>query len=143
MKLIPLLLLLSTSLFALDIDKVVDKIAMIESGNNHKAVGDRGLARGAWQMHEAAWIDADAKLRCGYEWEVYAHDSHIGRMYATMYATIVVWGLEAKLKREPRPEEVYAAWRLGVSGFFKHGGYAGLPKRIKESCERFSNLYNE
>lgn len=140
MRLIPLLLL-STNLLALDIDKLTDSIGMIESGMDHQAVGDNGAARGAWQLHKAAWADAGKRLGLKFDW-AYAHDKGIGRRYAKAYVELTVERLEMRLGREPSPQEVYAAWRLGVGGFMKRGGYARLPLFIKASCERLANLYN-
>lgn len=141
MKLIPLILLLTTNLSALDIDRLVDSIGQIESGMNHQAVGDGGAARGAWQLHKAAWADSGKRLGLKFNW-AYAHDATIGRKYAKAYVEIVVESLKKRLGRDPVPQEVYAAWRLGIGGFFSRGGYEGIPKSVKSSCERLANLYN-
>lgn len=142
MKLIPLLLLLTTNASALNVDKLVDSIGQIESGMDHQAVGDRGAARGAWQLHREAWIDAGKRLKLKFPWP-YAHDASIGRKYARAYAELVIEQLQRKLERDPTVQEVYAAWRLGVGGFFKRGGYAGVSKSIKASCERLANVYSQ
>ena len=39
-------------------EKFAEAVAHVESGKDYAAVGDGGKARGAWQMHEAAWKDA-------------------------------------------------------------------------------------
>jgi hypothetical protein len=39
-----------------------DRVAIIESNYNHLAVGDRYTARGAYQLHEEAWIDGINQL---------------------------------------------------------------------------------
>jgi hypothetical protein len=44
-------------------DDFVHKVAIIESNGVEDAVGDRGLARGAFQFHECAWKDGIAQLR--------------------------------------------------------------------------------
>lgn len=142
MKLVPLLLLLTTNASALNIERLVDSIGEIESGMNHQAVGDNGSARGAWQLHKEAWIDAGKRLGLKFPWP-YAHDGAIGRRYAKAYAELVIEQLQRKLERDPTPQEVYAAWRLGVSGFFKRGGYSGVSKSIKASCDRLANVYNK
>ena len=36
----------------------LDAIAIVESNNNDEAVGDDGMALGAYQIHEAYWEDA-------------------------------------------------------------------------------------
>jgi hypothetical protein len=35
-------------------DDLIDKFAIIESNYNYEAVGDKGKALGAWQMHKQA-----------------------------------------------------------------------------------------
>ena len=42
---------------------LLDRIARVESGNRHHAIGDGGRARGAWQMHKSAWDDTSARRR--------------------------------------------------------------------------------
>jgi len=143
MKAIPLLLLLlSTNLFALNVDKLVYSIGMIESGMNHEAVGDDGHARGACQMHRAAWIDSGNRLGLRDNWWS-AHNPTIGRKYATAYTEILIERLTRHLERKPSPQEVYAAWRFGVGGFMMRGGYAGMPRHVKESCDRLWNIYSQ
>jgi hypothetical protein len=36
----------------------LDRVAMVESNYNYEAVGDKGKAIGAWQMHEDAFREA-------------------------------------------------------------------------------------
>lgn len=43
--------------------RFLQALALVESGANHKAVGDNQRAVGAWQMHYAAWIDSNNWLR--------------------------------------------------------------------------------
>ena len=41
---------------------LADRVAIIESNYNHLAVGDNFTARGAYQLHEAAWVDGIQQL---------------------------------------------------------------------------------
>lgn len=43
--------------------RFLQALALVESGANPKATGDGNRAVGAWQMHFAAWIDANNWLR--------------------------------------------------------------------------------
>lgn len=43
--------------------RILHAIAAVESGNDHKAVGDGGSSLGAWQMQAAAWAEANADRR--------------------------------------------------------------------------------
>lgn len=118
---------------------LVDAIAQVESGGDHQAVGDNGSARGAWQMHKAAWLDAGERLKEKWHWS-YAHDKGIARRHAEAYVAILTEGLAKRLKRKPTNQEIYAAYRLGLTGFFRYPSYDKLPSRIRESCERVNNL---
>lgn len=130
------LLLTSTQSYAYDL---VDAIAQVESGGDHQAVGDNGLARGAWQLHKAAWIDAGERLKKKWHYS-YAHDKGIARKHAEAYVSILTERLTKRLGRKPTNQEIYASYRLGVGGFMNFKSYNKLPEHIKESCERVNNL---
>lgn len=49
-----------------DLEVLLDAIVEVESGNNPKAIGDRGRAIGAFQIHRAYWRDGTRIL--GVEW---------------------------------------------------------------------------
>lgn len=49
-----------------DLEQLLDAIAAVESRSNPKAVGDRGRARGAYQIHRRYWIDGTRIL--GVDW---------------------------------------------------------------------------
>ena len=117
----------------------LDAIAQVESGYDHQAVGDGSRARGAWQLHEDAWVDAGKRLKEKWHFS-YAHDKGIGRRHAEAYLAIITERLTKRLGRKPTNQEIYACWRLGVSGFFRYPSYSSLPPRIRESCERVNNL---
>lgn len=118
---------------------LVDAIAQVESGGDCQAVGDNGKARGAWQMHKAAWDESGKRLKASFHFS-YAHDKGISRRYAEAYVAILSEGLERHLGRKPTNQEVYAAYRLGLAGFIKRGGMSNLSARFRDSCERVNNL---
>ncbi len=46
-----------------DLERLLDAIAQVESGNRSNAVGDKGRAIGAYQIHRAYWKDGTRILR--------------------------------------------------------------------------------
>jgi hypothetical protein len=143
LRLLILNFIFATTVFSLDSEKLINSIGMVESGMNHRSIGDRSKARGAWQMHKGSWADAGKRLGLSYSWAVYSHDKEISKKYAKAYLECIVSRLSPFLKREPTPQEVYAAWRMGAEGFLNSGGYQNLGSRIKDSCERVNNLYSK
>jgi hypothetical protein len=91
--------------------QLLDRIAMIESGNNPAAVGDVGRATGAWQMHAAARADARRLHgRAGTDREL------AGALLVDIQKRLTV-----ALGRTPTDGECYAVWNLGFSGFKRRG----------------------
>jgi hypothetical protein len=43
--------------------KYLQSVALVESGANYNAVGDRGKAFGAYQMHMSAWVEGNQWLK--------------------------------------------------------------------------------
>ena len=104
--------------------KLIHAFALTESppsGIDHNAIGDNGKARGAWQMHFAAWWEASSWLKArGYKtapWETGAHDPTLAHLHAKVYMSITHRRLAKRMGREPSASELYAAWNLGVTGF--------------------------
>ncbi len=46
-----------------DLETLLDAIAQVESGNRPNAIGDKGRAIGAYQIHRAYWKDGTRILR--------------------------------------------------------------------------------
>lgn len=99
--------------------KLLDAIAQVESSNRPNAVGDHGHARGAWQMHAAAWDDVSAyRMAHGRPIRPYSsvRNAAIARSYARDYLII----LQSRLARRGiNPESaasVYLCWNLGFDG---------------------------
>lgn len=107
-------------------DAFLDHVAYIESNFDHSAVGDKGNARGAYQMHNESFYDACKWL--GYKhnkvefWiDVYedfdssAHHPMLSRTVAQAYLTM----LEERLKKDrikPTREKLYMAYNMGYAG---------------------------
>mgnify|MGYP006267692013 CR=1 FL=1 len=117
---------------------MLDAVAMIESSNNPKAIGDNGLARGLYQLHKPAWEQvSQARQKAGlptWDWS-YAHDRAISTIYASAYLDFISNGLQKRMGRIPEPWEVYAAYNRGLNGFAKlEYSFECLPKHTQRAC---------
>ena len=117
---------------------MLEAVAMVESSNNPKAVGDSGLARGLYQLHKPAWEQvSQARKKAGlpiWDWS-YAHDRQISGIYASAYLDWLSDGLKKRLGRIPEPWEVYASYNRGLTGFAKLGySFECLPKHTQKAC---------
>ena len=107
----------------------LDKVAMIESNYNYDAVGDKGKAVGAWQMHEPARREACQRLArkdcIGFTaWEDFANnhkkfakDPDVSRLVAKMYLQI----LETQMRNSKfkvTPIALYMAYNMGFNGAY-------------------------
>lgn len=114
-------------------DDYLDKVAMIESNFNYDAVGDKGKAIGAYQMHEAAWREGCVRLAhtssCREHWlgfadkhKELAKDSIISRMVCKAYLEV----LENQMKKDPwnkagvTPISLYMAYNMGYKGAYAY-----------------------
>ena len=105
--------------------KLINAVAMVESNNNHRAVGDQGKANGAFQMWKPAWQDCSKWLkRNGFKTTPYekgVNDPTISHQYCKVYLSILNSQLRRSIGREPSAAELYAAYNLGFTGFKRRG----------------------
>ena len=107
----------------------LDLVAIIESNYNYEAVGDKGKAIGAWQMHEASWRESCQYLdrqnyACVFSWEEvsdnhkkFAKDPDISRLISRTYLQILEKQmLKAKIK--VTPIGLYMAYNMGFRGAY-------------------------
>jgi hypothetical protein len=112
-------------------DDYLDKVAMVESNYNYDAIGDKGKAFGAWQMHEASWRESCQYLdrnnyACVYSWEevsdnhkIFAKDPDISRLVSRTYLQILEKQmLKAKIK--VTPIGLYMAYNMGFCGAYNN-----------------------
>lgn len=130
-------------------DAFVDHVAYIESNFDHTAVGDKGKARGAYQMHEESFQDACRWL--GYknnkyefwadvceDFESSAHHPILSRTVATAYLTM----LEYRMKKDgikPTREKLYMAYNMGYAGakaYSFNRNHVGLDNRRQSILAR-------
>lgn len=127
----------------MDLDKITDAVGNVESGMNYKAVGDSVFdrARGAWQMHQGAWIDAGNRLGLNKSFWFYSSDPNVSRAYAKAYLEIICERGRKAINRDLSPQEVYACYRKGFGWFRDHGfKLDDLTKSEMDSCNRVANL---
>jgi hypothetical protein len=113
-------------------EKFLDSVAMIESNFNPNAVGDKGKALGAYQLHESAWIDAckwmeindNGTFKEGYswmtghitnQWKTRAKDPVISRIVAKNYFLMLHYRFQ-KRGIKPTDIQLYMAYNLGFGG---------------------------
>lgn len=90
----------------------LDRVAIIESGYNHLAVGDNGAARGAYQLHEAAWTDAMGELKQDWPWRQDAFHADRSRQACRAYFKII----ERRMIKDgyvPTKQRLYMCYNLG------------------------------
>lgn len=108
-------------------DDLIDKFAIIESNYNYEAVGDKGKALGAWQMHKQAVEESVVSIyrRTGtdlrgryYDFTYnmkFMKDPTVSRMLAKEYMLILEKQF-VRLKVEVTPAKLYMAWNMGFAG---------------------------
>lgn len=104
-------------------EKWVDAVQTIETGgeaNPDAAVGDGGKAKGRFQFHKAAWLDA-TKVRKAAGLKTYpyakAGDPTIAREYARTWLSYLQHRLTREIGRPANAGETWLAWNLGFEGF--------------------------
>jgi hypothetical protein len=110
-------------------DDYLDRVAMVESNYNYDAVGDKGKALGAWQMHEASWRESCQRLArmdgAGFTaWDdftnnhkKFAKDPSVSRLVAKMYLMILETQMN-KSKIKVTPISLYMAYNMGFQGAY-------------------------
>lgn len=113
-------------------DDFIDKVAVIESNYNYDAVGDKGKAIGAWQMHEPAFREACtymAHSNCNLgrsQWlefagnhKKFAKDPEVGRLACKAYFQILEKQM-IKNKINVTPIALYMAYNMGFQGAYNN-----------------------
>jgi hypothetical protein len=122
-------------------------VATVESGLDYEAVGDRGAAVGAWQMHTIAWITANQWRKANgmptlsrAQWK----NKIVQRAMATAYLS---WCKETLVKEgiaHPTHEQVYMMFAWGYTNFKDAGFDMGkAPVAKRDAAARVVNIYNE
>jgi hypothetical protein len=125
---------------------LVDNIALVESGYNHRAVGDHGRARGAWQMWLPAWLDGNRQLkkegRRTYpygDWQNAWAQSEVADAYLRLCRERLI----SSGVTDPTPEQYYLCFSMGFAAF-KAVGFdpAKCPAKKLDAATRVRNLFD-
>jgi len=118
-------------------EKFLDSVAMIESNFNPNAVGDKGKALGAYQLHQEAWIDACKWMEyndrgvfidnyswlidnINDSWKTRAKDPVISRQVAKAYFLLLYYRFQ-KRGIKPTNIQLYMAYNMGFGGAAQAG----------------------
>ena len=94
------------------LEKLVDAIAVVESGNNATAVGDRGRAAGILQIHHSVLLDVNRKYGTCYKWPGDAFNIHHARNICKLY-------LQIYCPANATLEKLSRCWNGGPKGYKK------------------------
>ena len=123
-------LLLGCSCQAQSDKRILEAIGQAE-GWERNQIGDAGKARGRYQMHQPAWIDANLQLasenRKTYPWRSWK-DPVAQDMVAAAYLRVIRNRFIKDGNLDPSVEHLALAWNVGYSGAkslgFRSNGYA-------------------
>jgi hypothetical protein len=109
---------------------LLECIAVVESGQNRKAVGKAG-ERGMYQVGKAAWDDASARLKAeghyAFPWSKW-RDATAQDMVAASHLRWIRSNFHRIGMTDPTPEQIAVVWNLGWTAArsqgFRANGYA-------------------
>jgi hypothetical protein len=131
------LLLLGFNAAAATEATLLECIAMVESGQNRKAVGKAG-ERGMYQVGYAAWKDAEERLKAEghyrFPWSKW-RDATAQDMIAAAHLRTIRDNFKRIGIPTPTPEELALVWNVGWSGAVDR------KFRPNEYAERVGNLF--
>jgi hypothetical protein len=97
---------------------LLEAIAMVESGQNRKAIGKAG-ERGMYQVGRDAWKDAEERLKAEghyrFPWSKW-RDATAQDMVAASHLRWIRANFVRVGKPDPTPEQIAIVWNLGWSG---------------------------
>ena len=124
---------------ARDDARILHAIGMVESGMDHRAVGDRGHALGAWQMHDIAWTDANNhRRRVGIlqhsrsSWR----DPQVQEEMAASFLRLIRQRFAARGIASPTVEQIAVVWNRGWDAARRTGF------RSSDYARRVANVYH-
>jgi hypothetical protein len=100
--------------------RFLSAVAMVESGNNARAIGDGGYALGKFQMWPAAWKDAQtwAKKHGRFVWTRSAwQNERAQEEMAYCYFKVCQERLAAAGIENPSPTQIYLCYTMGFKAF--------------------------
>ena len=126
-------------------DKLVWAIALVETGGDNNAVGDKGKAYSAWQLHNDAFKDGNAQLkkegRMTYPYTDLSNP-RIAYAVASAYVRLCILRLTSAGVKDPTPEQIYLCYSMGFKAY-KDTGFNSLkcPHKKIDAAVRVGNLF--
>jgi hypothetical protein len=126
---------------AFDDVAILPAIGQVETGGDYTAIGDKGKAVGAYQLHRSAWVDGCTQLmREGKP--AYSYDQWKNAEIQDTVALALLRSLRGRLAskgiKDPTPEQLALCWNMGFSAASR----IGFDHRRAKSdyAERVGNL---
>ena len=125
-------------------EEFLKAVCFVESSNGLFTYGDGGRSLGDFQLSESAWMDVNSWRRAR-KLKTYSYknvfNSSISRIYASNYMSILYGELTRKLKRQPTPAELYAAYNMGL-GMFAQCDYKlhKVNSVTRQKCKQINEL---
>lgn len=122
-------------------EQFLDEVANIESNMDSAAVGDNGLARGAYQFHRSAWEQANAIAGTEHDYSC-AHNWFVARRMARAY---LMWLEECMRDAGYKPTKIrlYMAYNMGLSGSLRYAfdeKHPELPRSKRRILDRAQRM---
>jgi hypothetical protein len=99
--------------------QILRAIAIVESGEDPRAIGDSGKALGAWQMHPKAWEDANA-FRKAQGLPALSRAKWMSPGVQEDMAKAFLSVIQTRLARagvvRPTPGQIALCWNMGFAG---------------------------
>ena len=147
-------------------ERFLDRLAIIESGTNARAVGDNGYSKGMYQISYNAYRDALAYMRLGFYdtnnrlnaviirgsmhcqnhgWDEYCMNADTARLVAKAYCELSIARLK-KIGVTPTAMNIYMCYNMGYSEAKRHNfdyndfDLKGYRKNILNRANRIFSL---
>ena len=114
--------------------EIVDAIAVVETGRNNQAVGDRHSAFGAWQIHRPVIADVNQTYGTSYSVDD-VRDAAVAQKICSLYLELYGTKLERRIGRPATVSEIARLWNGGPRGTEK--------KKTKGYGNRVATIYED
>jgi len=123
--------------------RMLQCIALVESGADPLAVGDQSRAKGAWQMHVGAWFDANVWLRQNgrktwsrVQWKTPDAQREIAYAYLQVCKKRLI-----EANQPVNPRTIALTWNMGFAGFQSYETKNIVNTNREDYAQRVSNIF--